>query len=139
MLRKLSGTVLLAGALFSAGCDNTIDNPTQPTNPPTTTDSFTGTIDRNGASTHTFTVSLSGTITATLTEVTPDPAVKVGFALGTMNAANTCQTVLSKEDAVQGHALIGNATGSGTLCVRVHDPNGTLTAPLTYKLSVEHP
>ena len=139
MLRKLSGTVLLVGSLFAAGCDNTIDNPTQPTNPTMTTDTFTGTINRNGASTHTFTVQASGSVTATLTEVTPDPAVKVGFALGTLNAANTCQVVLSREDAVQGHALIGNASGSGTLCVRIHDPNGTLTAPLTYKLSVEHP
>lgn len=138
MVRKLSRTVLLVAALCAGGCDNTVENPTTPTTPTMTTETFTGTINTNGAATHQFAVGARGTVTATLTEVTPDPTVKVGFALGTWNG-NTCQIVLTRDDAVQGQVIEGTASGTGTLCVRIHDPNGTLTAPLTYKLSVEHP
>lgn len=139
MLRTLSGTLLLAGALLAAGCDNDVENATGPgTAAPTTTDTYSGTINRNGAATHTFTVAASGVVTATLTEVTPDPAIAIGFVLGTWNGTS-CQAVLSKDDTVQGQALIGSVGGVGTLCVRVHDPNGKLNAALNYKVSVEHP
>ncbi|HVL65904.1 MAG TPA: hypothetical protein VM364_01450 [Vicinamibacterales bacterium] len=133
-----AGALLLAGALLAAGCDNTIDNPTGPApTPEMKTSTFEGSINVNGAATHTFDVSANGTVTASLTEILPDPAVAVGFALGTWNGTN-CQLVITKDDAIQGQALIGNSSGVGTLCVRIHD-TGRLTARLTYKVTVNHP
>ena len=137
-MRRLShAAVALMAALCLAGCDNDLEDlPTTP-DPVMTTEEFTGTIAVNGAATHTFIVIQSGTTTATLTEVTPDPAIGVGFIMGTWNGT-VCQTVLSMDNAIQGNTLTGTSNGAGTLCVRVHD-NGKLTEPLTYKLTVVHP
>jgi hypothetical protein len=139
MLRKFSATLLLAVAIAAAGCDNDIENAPGPTDPnPTVTETFTGSITPNGAATHQFVVLASGDVTARITEITPDPAITIGFVLGTWSGSS-CQTVIFKDEVAQGEALIGRVTGQGVLCVRVHDPNGKLTAPLTYSLSVEHP
>jgi hypothetical protein len=137
-MRRIShAAVALTAALCLAGCDNELEDlPTIP-DPVTVTDEFTGTINVNGAATHTFVVVQSGATTATLTEVLPDPAIGVGFTMGTWNGT-VCQTVLSNDNAIQGNALVGTSTGAGTLCVRIHD-NGKLTEPLTYKLTVVHP
>lgn len=124
-------------ALCLAGCDNDLEDLPTPQDPVTTTDEFTGTLQVQGAATHTFVVLLSGTTTATVTEVLPDPAIGVGFIMGTWNGA-VCQTVLSMDNAVQGNVLTGTSSGAGTLCVRIHD-NGKLTEPITYKLTVVHP
>src|SRR5687767_9951577 len=84
MRRTFCTTVLLVGALLAAGCDNEVDNPTTPTEPaPTVTETFTGTINVNGAMNHNFNVAAAGNVTLTLTEVTPDATVQVGIALGT--------------------------------------------------------
>src|SRR5688500_2037653 len=139
MLRKFSATLLLAAAIAAAGCDNEVENAPGPTEPnPTTTDTFTGTLNPNGAMTHQFTVVASGDVTARITEITPDPTVKVGFVLGTV-AGTTCQSSVFKDEVLQGEALIARVSGPGTLCVRVHDPNGYLTATLYFSLNVEHP
>ena len=139
MLRKFSATLLLAAAMFAAGCDNDVENAPGPTDPnPTVTETFTGTLNTNGAATHQFIVLASGDVTARISEITPDATIKVGFALGRVNGT-ICESIIAKDEAVQGEALIGRVTGQGILCVRVHDPNGKLTAALNYSLSVEHP
>ena len=138
MRRTFCTTVLLVGALLAAGCDNEIDNPTTPPDPTMVTETFTGTINLNGATTHNFNVVAPGDVTLTLTEVAPDATVQVGVALGTWNGAN-CFVVLPKDDAVKGSVLIGRVTGTGTLCARIYDSGGRVTQPLTYTLTVEHP
>ena len=139
MQRTFRGAVLLTAALLLAGCDNTVENAGTPTEPaPTTTETiFTGTVNINGAQTHTFIVAASGVVTATLSEVTPDNTIAVGLLLGTWNGAS-CATVVSNTNVLQGNALIANATGAGAVCVRIHDV-GKLTASLDYKLTVVHP
>jgi hypothetical protein len=140
MQRVFLRTLVLAAAVVAAtGCDNELEDlpPTEPA--PTITETFTGTIGVNGAMSHTFTVVASGTVTATLTEVTPDTSVAVGFALGRWNTSlSFCEQIIPKDDAVQGQILTGNAAGIGTLCTRVYD-TGKLTAPLNYTLTVVHP
>jgi hypothetical protein len=139
MQRAFWTSLLLAAAIVAGGCDNDVGTtPTEP--PPTTTDTFTGTLNVNGAATHTFPIAAAGTVTATLTEVTPDNTVAVGFALGTWNAsASTCQQVIPKDDALQGQILTGNVSGVGTLCVRLYDPGSKLTGPVAYTVTVVHP
>lgn len=138
MQRAFLGTLVLVAALAAGGCDNDLD--TTPTEPaPTTTDTFTGTINVNGASTHTVTISAAGTVNATLTEVTPDNTIAVGFALGTWSdTTNVCQQVIPRDSALQGVILTGNVSGPGKVCVRIYD-TGKLTGALSYSISVTHP
>jgi hypothetical protein len=139
MHRTMLATLLAAALLGTVACDNEVENATEPPPPaPTTTDTFTGTLNVNGAQTHQFIVVANGTVTATLTEfVTSDSAITVGLMLGTWNGAS-CASVIANDNAVQGHAVIGNVTGAGTLCVRIHDV-GRLTGAQDYKLTVVHP
>ena len=139
MQRGFWRVLLLAAIVGAGGCDNEIENlpPTEP--PPTTTDTFSGTINVNGAMTHTFSVGVAGTVTATLTEVTPDPAIAVGFALGRWNASSSfCEQLIPNDNAVQGQILVGSASGPGALCARIYD-TGKLTGALNYTVTVVHP
>ena len=109
----------------------------QPPPPTPITDTFSGTLTRNGAATYPFAVPLAGTVTAKLTSVTPDNTVFVGFALGTWNGVS-CQLVLTNDKALEGATVIGAASGPGNLCVRVYDV-GALVASASYQVDVTHP
>jgi len=139
MQRAFWGVLVLAATMAVGGCDNDLD-PTTPTEPaPTTTETFTGTINVNGAAVHTVNIAAAGTVTATLTEVAPDPAIAVGFALGTWNATTSvCQQIIPNDSAIQGQILTGNVSGPGQLCARIYD-TGKLTATINYSISVTHP
>lgn len=128
--------VPLAIALAAAACgDDTPTTPTVPT-PVALTDTFSGSLNQNGAATHPFLVGSSGAINTTLTTVGPDSAVVVGMSLGTWNG-NACQIVLAKDNAVQGSTVLGAATSAGNFCVRIYDV-GNLTGPITYQIDVQH-
>ncbi|HXG54801.1 MAG TPA: hypothetical protein VNJ03_05430 [Vicinamibacterales bacterium] len=139
MRRTLSGILMLA-AIISAGCDNTVENATPPTTPvPTVTETFTGNVNINGGSTHTFTATAAGSVTATLFGVTPVNTVTVGFSIGTWNAlSGSCQSVIAKDDSVQGTVLTGNASAAGMLCARIYDV-GKLTETIGYTITVTRP
>lgn len=138
MMRRLTllGLVL---AMAACGDDNLPTGPTPTGPPPTTTVNFTGTLNQNGAATHTFTSSASGTLTATLTALGPDSTQVIGLSLGTWNG-NVCQIVLAKDNATQGSIVTGGVSAFGNLCVRIYDV-GTITAaqPVTYEIQVIHP
>jgi hypothetical protein len=138
---SFSVVVLALSALGVAGCDNTIENlgntPTTPT-PVNVTETFTGSLGPNGALTHPFTVNTPGTVVATLMEVTPDNTVTLGISLGTWNGT-TCQIVLANDKALPGGSVTGNVSSLGTLCLRIYDPEGKLTAISNYSVDVFHP
>lgn len=133
------GSVLLL-SLVLVSCGN--DTPTTPTNPsaPTTvTETFSGTVNQNGAVTHTFTTTTSGTVTATLTTLGPDSTFVIGMSLGTWNGA-TCQIVLANDQSTQGTVITGGVSALGSLCVRAYDVgNITAATPFTYQITVVHP
>jgi hypothetical protein len=132
--------LLLPLALGATACsdDNASESPTSPTAPQAVTDPpITGTLSKNGATTYVF-IANTGTITATLTTVTPDTAV-VGLALGEWNATTElCQLRLANDNATQGKLLIGSAQLSQQYCVRIADVTGALTAPVSYEISITH-
>jgi hypothetical protein len=139
MQRALLRALMLAAAVAVAGCDNDVENQTPTEPPPTVTETFEGTINPNGAATHTFSVSVGGTVSATLLQLSPDPAIAVGFAIGTWNStSDACQLVISNDNATQGVILNGNASRGGLLCTRIFD-TGRLAAPVSYTISVTHP
>lgn len=138
--RGLALGAMLACAAAAAGCGN---DPLAALVPPTVsvtvTETFTGTLTRNGATSHSFTVTSTGggEVTATLKTVSPDAAAVVGFGLGTWNGT-ACQIVITNDRASQASALLGQATSTGSLCVRVFDV-GLISDPQDYEIEVVHP
>jgi hypothetical protein len=135
---KVRGVLLCAIVALAGACGSS--TPTTPTPPTLTTDTFTGTLTQNGGATHTFNISVAGTVTATLSAVGPDSTKTVGFSLGIL-IGTACQAILAKDTAVQTDALTaaGQPGGNG-FCVRVYD-TGSVTAatPFTYTVTVTHP
>lgn len=140
-LYRFAAVALVLGlALAAAGCgdDSTPTTPTTPTNPTTVT--FTGTLATNGAASHVFTATGSGTVTLKLTSLslenggTPPP---VGISLGGVNSL-ACTAVVSRDQATAGTEIVGTTAG-GTLCARIFDAYGIVTDPVSYTLTVVHP
>lgn len=125
-------------ALGNAACDSSDPTPSTPTTPTTTvTETFSGSININGAATFTFPTSAAGQVTANLRSLTPTSTIQVALALGTWNGAN-CQVVLTNDRASQGGTLIGSVSGAGTLCVRISDI-GQITEQTGFEVVVVHP
>ncbi len=131
--------LVVAAALgFCAACSNTTPT-TATTTPTTSTETFSGNLNPNGAQTFSFNVAAAGTMTATLTTLSPDSALPVGLALGTWNTSTlACQIVIANDKLTQGQAVLGSASAAGTLCVRVYDV-GNLTAVESFVITVVHP
>jgi|SRR6188508_2967827 hypothetical protein len=130
--------LVLSIAAFGAGCSGDINNiPTTP-DPVQVTETFSGTININGAATHNVFTSATGAVSATLTSLGENAPAKIGFAMGTL-AGSTCSLVLTNDNAVTTSVLLGTvSTLGGSLCVRVYDV-GALTEPVSYTVLVSHP
>ena len=127
-------------ALLMASCDSQT-TPTTPTTPtPTTvavTDVFKGTVFQSGSAFHTFTTE-AGTVTTTLKEIVPATLAGIGVDVGTWDGT-TCTIVLTNTAATTGSALVGTASTSISLCVRVYDVgNISEEEPATYTVEVAH-
>jgi hypothetical protein len=129
---------LVVAAIAVSGCDNgPATSPTPPSTNPIT-ETFTGTINLNGSATHPFTATAAGAVTATITALDPATGSVLGFQMGTWDTVR-CAAVLSNDLATTGSAFTANTQSSASLCVRLHDPNGVLTAnPVTYTVTVTH-
>jgi hypothetical protein len=141
-MRKGWHRLLVAAALAAAaGCTSTT-TPTTPTvsAPPTTTDSFTGSLGQSGSENHVFAVAANGTVTITLSSVAPLATMSIGVAVMTSDGTNCLVQISQTTDArVGGVALKGTAT-SGNYCVRVFDSGNVPTgATVTYGVDVLHP
>jgi hypothetical protein len=126
-----------AMSLLAAACGS--DTPTTPTEPPPTqvTNTFNGTLQRNDAANHAFSVSASGTVTATISALS-DSGATVGLSLGAWNATTgSCSVLIDNSQATQGTQIFGSASGVGNLCVRIYDVGG-ISGPLGYDLTVTH-
>jgi hypothetical protein len=138
MFTKLFPAVVLAVALVQTACSQEL-NPSIPSNPSNPiTETFTGTLTLNGADTHPFSATRSGSVSASIASLAPDATVTVGLSLGTWNGA-ACSTVISNDSATVGTTVTGAADREGRLCVRVYDADGTLPQPTDFELTVVHP
>ena len=100
-----------------------------------TTETFSSVLGIHGASSHAFTVTGPGPITAALTSVGP-PALTVGLALGVPGAGPPCSLSTSTNGSVG--AQIGGTADVGRYCVQVYDL-GTVTNPLAFVVTITHP
>jgi hypothetical protein len=124
-------------ALTSAACgDNLTTTPTDTTSA-TVTETFSGAINPNGGATHSFAITRSGSVTATLSTLSPDNTVTIGLSLGTWNG-ESCQVVIARDTTVLGNSIVGTASAAGSFCIRVYDV-GKLTEETSYDVQVVHP
>jgi hypothetical protein len=140
MYRFVTCALLLGALLSTTACGDDASTPTTPT--PTTppvaiTDTFSGSINRNGAATHTFLAQARGTVTVTLTTLAPEGTEAIGLSLGTWNGT-ACQLVIANTAAAQGAVIFGEASSAGNLCVFVQDV-GKIAAAASYEITVVHP
>jgi hypothetical protein len=136
LMPRLVATLIVVLALAACGDDDPI-TPTAPTPPTVITETFSGTVTRNGGVTHSFATQASGTVTATLTALNAGDGTRIGLALGTFNGV-VCQLVITKDDAVSGSVITGAVSALGSLCVRIYDTGG-LTQSADYEIQVAHP
>jgi hypothetical protein len=130
--------ILAVFVLTSAACGDNLSTTTPTdTTTTTTTDTFSGAINPNGGATHQFATARSGSITVTLSALSPDNTRTVGLSLGTWNG-ESCQTVIARDSTVVGNSIVGTASASGAFCIRVYDV-GKLTESTSYDVTVAHP
>ncbi|HSP89904.1 MAG TPA: hypothetical protein VLN08_03310 [Vicinamibacterales bacterium] len=123
-------------ALAAAGCgDDLTDRELGPSG--TVTETFAGTLNPGGGTTHVFVVTSQGTISATLTAVGDDNTRVVGLALGNYSN-NACQLAAANDVAYVSLPLVASVSAAGTICARVYDSQAVPDAT-SYTLSVVHP
>ena len=144
MYRLNVRAILLAVAVLATGaCSNdTLSSLTTPTTPTTFTDTFTGTLSRNGSFTHSFTTASLGAVSASIVNLQPTSSQILGLSLGVWNGS-ACSTSpatggSSSDIATTGSSITLNATAAGSLCVRLYDV-GFISDPVLYTLQVTHP
>lgn len=130
-LVPLVATVTLAGC----GSDNPIDTPTTPTQPTQVTETFSDSLNVNGARTHSFPVERAGQVSAQLKSLSNQSAT-IGLSLGTWNG-QSCAIIISNTNAVLNTTVLGTASTSGQFCVWLNDV-GKLTAGVDYSIDVIH-
>ena len=134
---------LLIPVLGLAACGgSSATTPTGPSTLPTPiTVTFSGTLPRNSAFTHPFSVTDAGTVSVFLIASTdtgnPDNnAIPLGVSLGTWNGAS-CSIVIANDKIAPGSSITGQATAAGNLCVRVYDV-GFVPGAAAYELLIDH-
>jgi hypothetical protein len=147
-LRASSLLPLLFVALTATGCnkdDEPIDDGSTTPTDFTVTETFSGTLFKNGAASYSFTIQRAGVITVTLKSstdtVTPTvPAPNIGISLGSWDGTS-CNIVFGifTDNASVGAQIAGEVRGSGILCTRVYDPANFVTNPIQYTIEVKHP
>lgn len=136
-LSRIAVLVLIACvSLSGSGCDSANEELTfAPTEP--TTETFSGTLTPNGATTLLFTALGSGSISAVYTALGTDNTPVVGLAMGTWNGT-ACTLVMANDNAIVGIPISATLSAAASLCVRVYDSRG-LAEAATYTVSVTHP
>jgi ABC-type transport system substrate-binding protein len=127
-------------ALTTGGCAATAASPTTAPTAATTTDTFSGSVGQLGSDGHQFSVSVNGTVTVTLTALTPLTTMALGVGVGTWDGT-ACGVAISKNDnARTGVAALNGTAVAGNYCVLVYD-SGNISDGLSesYTVQVAHP
>jgi hypothetical protein len=140
--RRLTLVALtVAAAMAASACEDVKDPFDLSATPVTYTETFSGTLAPGGSATHPFVVTVSGTVTLTLTAVTPDSALTLGFDIGTWDGT-TCNPIFGTgfRNAVQTNSFAGSAI-VGNFCARVYDGDTKIPVDTTasYTITVLHP
>ncbi|HKW01329.1 MAG TPA: hypothetical protein VJN96_16010 [Vicinamibacterales bacterium] len=103
---------------------------------PLVTDNLQGTLSPTNANTHQLNSAGAGSLTVTLTSVTPTvPAV--GMGIGVVTNGN-CTLQFTNSPFTVGTVWNANVGGAGTFCIVIYDI-GLLTQDVSYTITVVHP
>jgi hypothetical protein len=135
-MRHFVTSFVLLAATTLTGCGGSSDEPDTPTQPSPVAivETFSGSLNVNGARTHSFPVDRSGQVTAQVRAL-PQSAT-IGVSLGTFNGS-ACAILISKTDAVLNSTVTGIAQSTGQFCVWLNDV-GKLTEGVDYTIEVTH-
>jgi hypothetical protein len=101
-------------------------------------ETFAGTVAREGVSSHSFTVEREGAVEVTLTALrlgSSDAAKEIGLGLGTPTPSGSCALV-EAIDSTRVSGQIGGTLQKGTYCVAVYDSGEVSSDPADYTVSV---
>ena len=135
--RRYLARAALALTLAAAACDS--DTPTSPTEatPTATTETFTGTVQRRGATSRSFRTSAEGVITASLASLGQDGA-QVSLALGLSDqTTGQCLPTYSVVTSVFAGRAISVKADAGQYCFMVTDI-GEITNVASFEVTVTH-
>jgi hypothetical protein len=96
---------------------------------------FSGSVAREGVSSHNFTVDREGAVEVKLVALRSDQGKELGLGLGTPTPAGNCALV----EAVDSTRISGEISGTlqkGTYCVAVYDSGDVTSNPVDYTVSV---
>jgi len=130
------GLCVSVAALTAVACGNDLTS-LESTPSQIVTESFDGTLNPNGGTTHPFLATGRGAVQATLTAVGADNTAVVGLSLGNWTGVS-CLISVANDNAIATLPLTATVSAAGQLCARVYDTKG-LTEPTSYTLQVIHP
>jgi hypothetical protein len=127
--------VWLLFGVFAVGLGSACSNSATP-DAARMTETFTGVLSAGGAATHAFNVSQAGTLDATLTSISPQSTITVGFGVGQVTTGG-CSLISVTEGGRVGSDLSG-PINPGSYCVTIYDV-GNVQDSVSYTLTVVHP
>lgn len=134
-LRLLTIAAVLAA---TSGCvRTTMYSPMAPTAAIDVTNVFSSEIIPGGSASREFTLITAGRIAITLTSTSP-PGMAVGLGIGIPRLNGSCALSQAVEATAGTAAQIALAADIGPYCTRIYDL-GTLTAPLSFSISISLP
>jgi len=145
MSLRLSLFPLLIVALPAlSNCGSSTTTPSTVSTTPTTTaaanvtESFSGTLNKNGGLSFPFLANGAGSVSAIVKSVSPDSTIPIGVSLGSWSGS-ACSWAVANDNALQGTAVTGSTTATTNLCVRIYDVGKIGDTPLTVAVDVSHP
>ena len=143
----LLSPVLAALLLGVSACSDSSESSSVTTTSPTTTvtsstETFTGSVGRNGSAIHPFSVTTGGyTLLAGYTSIAPASVTALGVGIGAWDATtSTCGLNQTQNDAAKaGSTALSGTASAGNYCIRVYD-GGNIPEGITasYTVQVEH-
>lgn len=134
---------LLVALPAASNCGSSATSPsttttTTPTSTTLSTESFSGTLTKNGGVSFPFTANGAGTVTATIKSVSPDTTIAIGISLGSWSGS-ACSWAVANDNSLQGTSITGTTSATTNLCVRIYDVGKLGDTPLTVAVDVSHP
>ena len=103
------------------------------------TETFASLLYTGGTAARTFTASQAGTVTLTLTSVTPSTIVGIGIGIRGPSGGPTC-LLSSSADATPGAApQLTAAVDAGTYCAEVYDAGYVNSSGVAFSMTINHP
>jgi hypothetical protein len=127
--------VWLLCALFAMGLSSGCSSSAGP-DATAMTETFNGVLSAGGVATHAFNVTQAGTLDATVTSISPQSSITVGFGVGQV-ATTGCALISFTESGHVGTDLSGTIN-PGSYCVTIYDV-GNVQGSVNYTLTVVHP